>query len=386
MERGTEAHKSLLTTLASISESLPDLDIVIWERRPKSNTYAFYAGTLQNPNIDVTIGECLPSLSHDTGEFIFDKIENLLELPPSAQIVHYNVYKELGWRSGTIFQLMSQRENHSIGVLGFLGKRSRQFGRQELPHLRAMKHLVEYSLRRLLDIDDFIERDRKLENNLFSINTAEVAAQYLHDLKDEITTLVSTLGDLRPYIDLTARPAKLFHSSVITQLGSAQRLSGEFVTQARRNQMARESLDFRALLLSRVSHHRLDAKSKAVGFREFIPERGRFVVKGDVYRLGSVIGNLVSNAVWFVRRGPRPPIVEIVLRSEPSWVIFEVNDNGPGVDDKEKIFKVGYSTRPGGTGLGLPICRDIVHRHDGHIDLDSSPGSGTRFVVRLPSV
>ena len=67
-------------------------------------------------------------------------------------------------------------------------------------------------------------------------------------------------------------------------------------------------------------------------------------------------------------------------------VIVEVEDDGPGIPEasQERIFEVFYSSRGGGTGLGLPIARQIIERHGGTIELDSTVGEGTRFTMRLP--
>jgi signal transduction histidine kinase len=64
----------------------------------------------------------------------------------------------------------------------------------------------------------------------------------------------------------------------------------------------------------------------------------------------------------------------------------DVSDNGPGVpiDLNDKIFDPFFTTKVQGSGLGLPIVRKIVDAHDGRIDLNSTPGVGTRFRVTLP--
>ncbi|NQU74832.1 MAG: PAS domain-containing sensor histidine kinase, partial [Planctomycetes bacterium] len=63
-----------------------------------------------------------------------------------------------------------------------------------------------------------------------------------------------------------------------------------------------------------------------------------------------------------------------------------VIDTGPGMlpDVVEKIFHVYFTTKAGGTGLGLPTARRIIREHDGKVSVDSTPGKGTRFIVTLP--
>ena len=72
--------------------------------------------------------------------------------------------------------------------------------------------------------------------------------------------------------------------------------------------------------------------------------------------------------------------------TEP-WVIFDVRDNGIGMDreTREKIFSLFFSSKGiKGTGLGMFIANKIVDKHGGDIEVESQPGRGSRFVIRLP--
>ena len=67
-----------------------------------------------------------------------------------------------------------------------------------------------------------------------------------------------------------------------------------------------------------------------------------------------------------------------------SWA--KNRDDGPGIkpDIRDRIFDVFFSSRGGGTGLGLPIARQIVERHGGAIEMETEMGKGTTFRIRLP--
>jgi signal transduction histidine kinase len=71
-----------------------------------------------------------------------------------------------------------------------------------------------------------------------------------------------------------------------------------------------------------------------------------------------------------------------------SFIEVTIADNGPGIPEHimTEIFKPFFTTKPigEGTGLGLHICRQVIERVNGSIEVDSSPNRGTRFVVRLP--
>ncbi|MDO5758448.1 MAG: sensor histidine kinase [Rhodobacterales bacterium] len=113
------------------------------------------------------------------------------------------------------------------------------------------------------------------------------------------------------------------------------------------------------------------------------------VIRADHDRLVQVIMNLLSNAAKFVpATGGR---VVVGLKQQGSRLVVSVRDNGPGVEvaDQPGIFdkfrQAGDAdTRPPGTGLGLPISREIVHNLGGEMWLDSVPGEGACFAFSLP--
>ncbi|MCZ7644878.1 MAG: ATP-binding protein [Planctomycetota bacterium] len=110
-------------------------------------------------------------------------------------------------------------------------------------------------------------------------------------------------------------------------------------------------------------------------------------VQGDGTWLRQVFHNLVRNAIeasW----GRPGPEVRLRADAQDGELIVEVSDNGAGVapELRERIFEPFFSTKEdAGTGLGLPLCRKIVERHGGRIELESAPGAGARFIVRLPA-
>jgi signal transduction histidine kinase len=113
------------------------------------------------------------------------------------------------------------------------------------------------------------------------------------------------------------------------------------------------------------------------------------VLHADRDRLLQVLLNLLSNAVKFVPQGRGH--VTVTLRDEPHAATIEVRDNGPGVPREqqqlvfEKFRQGGDATnRPQGTGLGLPISRQIVEHYGGRMWLKSEPGQGACFGFELP--
>ena len=115
----------------------------------------------------------------------------------------------------------------------------------------------------------------------------------------------------------------------------------------------------------------------------------RCTVRGDETQLASMFTNLVDNAVKYTPPGGR---VEVTGGTEGDEVVISIADTGIGIPDRNlpRIFERFYrvdkarSKATGGTGLGLSIVKHIVENHGGRVTVESVPGEGTTFTVRLP--
>jgi signal transduction histidine kinase len=77
----------------------------------------------------------------------------------------------------------------------------------------------------------------------------------------------------------------------------------------------------------------------------------------------------------------------LIGRTDGSWVHLDVIDSGCGMTPEvlAKVFKPFHTTKENGSGLGLPTARKIVLAHGGTIDVQSEPGRGSKFTIRLPA-
>ena len=112
---------------------------------------------------------------------------------------------------------------------------------------------------------------------------------------------------------------------------------------------------------------------------------------GDRSRLEQVFANLIDNALQAMGQDGVLTLGCSFLpasENQPARVHIAISDTGPGIapELKERIFKPFYTTKKGGTGLGLPIARRIMNAHNGTLDLESYPGVGTMFIMTIPAV
>jgi len=113
------------------------------------------------------------------------------------------------------------------------------------------------------------------------------------------------------------------------------------------------------------------------------------ILPGDTQAIRAMLLNFLENSLDACRSdaAKKQHRIRLATRRETSWMTIEVEDDGIGMDreTREKAFSLFFSSKGlRGTGLGLFISNKIVDKHGGTIHIDSEPGQGTRFVVRLP--
>jgi signal transduction histidine kinase len=111
-------------------------------------------------------------------------------------------------------------------------------------------------------------------------------------------------------------------------------------------------------------------------------------------QIQQVLLNLIINARQAMgAQGHGRLTVNVGADSTGKWAEVSISDSGPGMEPAvlKRIFEPFFTTKPpgdesglGGTGLGLPVCRDIIEAHQGRMRVESKPGQGATFTVRLP--
>jgi two-component system sensor histidine kinase BaeS len=157
--------------------------------------------------------------------------------------------------------------------------------------------------------------------------------------------------------------------------------------EAREFSLRPEEVDVTGHLGGIVESFRRKAEDAGVALESDLDRLPPMMIDPD--RLVQIVGNLIENALRYTPEGGR---VHVGLHQEEGAGVVVVSDNGPGMEpeDLPYIFERLYVTqryrpvRPEGSGLGLSIVRELVDAMGGTVSVDTMPGRGTSFEVRLP--
>lgn len=216
----------------------------------------------------------------------------------------------------------------------------------------------------------------------------QLAGGLAHEIKNPLSTVEVNLKLLSE--DLSSR-ADDESRRMLRRLKSVQeevnRLRGnleDFLRYAGKMELSASARDLRGVVGELVDFFTPQAQAAKVLLRASLPDQPVIcMIDGDLIK--QALLNLLINAVQAMDDGG-----ELLIRVSTAVgkAILEVIDTGPGIPSEslERIFQVYYSTTKGGSGLGLPTTRRIVHEHNGGIKVESEPGKGTRFIIDLPLV
>ncbi|RVW00682.1 sensor histidine kinase [Rhodococcus xishaensis] len=220
----------------------------------------------------------------------------------------------------------------------------------------------------------------------------EKMRRFVADASHELRTPLATI---RGFAELYRQGASTDSEMVMNRIENQAKRMGLLVEDllmlARmdaQRPMEFHPVDLLALATDAVHDARAIAPQRRITL-EIIPESGPAEVMGDDARLRQVAGNLVNNAL---EHTPDDASVTVRVGTDGADVILEVADTGPGLgeDDAARVFERFYradesrTRTSGGSGLGLSIVAAIVKAHQGTVTVDSTPGRGATFRVRLP--
>jgi PAS domain S-box-containing protein len=230
--------------------------------------------------------------------------------------------------------------------------------------------------------------DEKLRAERLAVIGA-MSAKLAHEIRNPLSSIrlnLDLVGDevraLATACPDPAREVQTLVAAVDHEVHRIQRVTEDYLQFARMPKPRREIVALNELLAHRLSFVQtlLDAAHVRL-VTEWHPDLP--YIAGDEEQLWQAILNLVRNAIEAM---PGGGTLSVRTDRADNHVRLRVTDTGKGftATERAELFKPFFSTKPGGTGLGLPLTQQIVVEHGGRIECETTPGHGTTFTIELP--
>ena len=239
--------------------------------------------------------------------------------------------------------------------------------------------VIFQDLTRLRSMEEQVQRSARLAD------LGRVAAGLAHELRNPLASMSGSLELLAGQAAATEEDRKLM-GIVLREASRLEELVSDFLRFARPPPLRRAPADLAAMLDEMLRVFAFDPAAAGVTVtRELAPTQAEC----DLDQIRQVAWNLVVNAAHAVRAAHPDGggTIRVSCAPEGDLVRFVVEDDGGGIppDDLEKIFMPFFTTKERGSGLGLAAVHRVVDAHGGNVSVESRPGEGARFTVRLPA-
>lgn len=212
----------------------------------------------------------------------------------------------------------------------------------------------------------------------------QLAAAIAHEIRNPITIVAGSAQLI---------PQRLHDEAFLTsfaeiagqELSRVNRIIQGMLGFARYSEPDRRPVDLGEVIARAVEFSNWYAEKRGVQIVTQVA--GQYMVRADAEHLHQALLNLIINGIQAMPDGGTLTVrMDHPTRSR--FVRIQVEDQGMGMEPEqlERVWDVFYSTKAGGTGLGLPVVQRIVDEHRGYVEVDSAPGKGTRFSILLPLI
>lgn len=218
---------------------------------------------------------------------------------------------------------------------------------------------------------------------------SDFVANVVHELRTPLTIIKGNLDNIdQGFAGEVQLKQKEILGDVFKVINRLSRLVNDLLDLSKiesgKMELNKESLDIIALAGEVMKTFEALAAGKKIGLAKEFPEKA-VAVNADKDKLTQVFINLIGNAIKFTDKGS----VTVRIIELQGEVQVEIQDTGPGIprDQADKIFDKFVrvvAEKKEGTGLGLPIAKDIIALHKGRIRVENENGKGSRFIFIIP--
>jgi C4-dicarboxylate-specific signal transduction histidine kinase len=217
----------------------------------------------------------------------------------------------------------------------------------------------------------------------------ELATSLAHEVNQPLAAIVTNAQAGQRYL---ARDgfARADLDEILGEIAQQGRRASEVIRRLReflrKNQSQRVALDLNQVVRDTLPLLRREIEEQEVR-TSLMLQPGLPAVTADPVQLQQVVVNLVKNSCEALSGHPQPRHIEIRTSSYDGRVRMDVSDSGPGLAPEiaARLFQPYVTTKAGGMGLGLAICRSIVEAHGGRLAAEPAPRGGVCFHLDLPA-
>jgi signal transduction histidine kinase len=217
----------------------------------------------------------------------------------------------------------------------------------------------------------------------------QLAAHVAHEVRNPLGVIVNSLGTLARFVDLSGDSLRVYEmmkqeagrlDRIVTDMLDYTRPTEPRLVPASLGRVLKDALAS-ATASERARNPAVDNIQTMLEVDADLPS-----VPMDDRLLHQALVNLLSNAFQSLGRSGKVTF-RGRLSDDRHYAEICVEDNGPGItaENKGRLFEPFFTTKAKGSGLGLAIVKRIVDDHNGEIIVDTEPGRGTRFIIRLPA-
>jgi signal transduction histidine kinase len=236
-------------------------------------------------------------------------------------------------------------------------------------------------LRDVTKIREF-EKDREEAERLKFLGN--LVANFAHEIRNPLNGLsIAVQRIIREFPSENKEQARLM-LNVKNEIEVLNRILSDFLSLARPRMKEKHEFDLSSVLSQALDLINEQAKDKNIIIKKNITKKAKLYGNSDDFR--RVLINILLNSVEALSNvSDRQRVIEINLAEGEGAVMLVISDNGIGMnqDELSKIFTPYFTTKRGGTGLGLYIAHTILKEHKARIEVLSEAGKGTVFTITL---
>ncbi len=212
----------------------------------------------------------------------------------------------------------------------------------------------------------------------------ELASGVAHEIRNPLNAIATTVQQLDRDFE-PGESAEEYHEMMRVVYQQVRRINetiSDFLKFARPEPINPGQVRLSELLLHAEQQNRASLEHRGIAFH--LEQHWDGEVFWDQRKMLQVFMNLTQNALDAMPDGG--DIFLSVQKTAPDEVEIRFRDNGPGMSEalRSKIFNLYFTTKAKGTGIGLALVQRIIADHNGMITVESSPGQGTEFIIRMP--